>query len=998
MRQDPRFQIRALAAAAMLALAMPAMAQLSSATVRGDVTADAKAQPGASIVATNVATGQASRTTSRADGSYTLVGLAPGSYKIVITAPGFAPQTVDLTVLVGQTVDLDLPLAKAGGAAATLNTVTVVGSQAIDRKTSEVGTNITSKQIESLPQSSRNFLAFADLAPGVRLDTDPKSGQVTLRAGAQNRDNTNIFIDGVGQKNYILRGGASGLDSTRGNPFPQSAIGEYKVLSSNYKAEFDQVSSTAITAITKSGTNEFHGDVFVDRTGSSWRAYSPFEKLAKDQGVDRQATTTYQYGFSLGGPIKQDVAHFFLAYEGKDINDSRSVIAQRTDLVDKSAGLFPGLIAQQGSTVDKFKEHLLLGKLDLAINDENKLILTTKIRRESDKVPESATVSLPGNDKNRTNDETRIDLKHEWSHGDFFNEARIGFEDYRWNPKSSATAPFLKYRVSQTNLLAGSSDFLWTGGSPDAQDKRQKAWNIQEDLTYTGLLRHTIKGGFKFKDVTADLSGTPRSVDTIEAVLNNATGLPYYDAASRNCTTVAGGTSAAPAGTVNDTAFCHILRTEPGASLTYKNKQFGLYIQDDWAVTNKLELNLGVRWDYETNMLNNKYVTPADRVNALFSLEPRDPITGLSTGRGASPAGIPVAAGQTYDQSLAKGGVSIRDYISTGSNRENFKGAFQPRIGFSYDINGDQDAVVFGGFGRAYDRTVASHMIDELQKNQTPNGEIWLIKSDHKMPYTDQFSLGLRKGLMGWNGEVGLSYARGYNQFNWFGGNRDPQGGWGNQSPIDPLWGGPDGYGTLILGDFITQTKTSSLYFKLDKPYTKSSGWGAAATYTYTDGKTTNKEWTDDIFNWTYGRSTSGFNPSKDIERHRIVATAVTDRILPWGLLISGKMTLGSGLPYRITDCSKGFNNCVSQKGDTPTFRQFDLAIAKDVALAGGQFTVRLDVINLFNSTNYKGYDDWAGGPGNPQNYLGGDNAHLGVPNDIASPMRTVKLSVRYAF
>lgn len=226
MRQDPRFQIRALAAAALLALALPAVAQLSSATVRGAITADAKAQPGASIVATHVATGQVTRTTSRADGSYTLVGHAPGSYKISITAPGFAPQTLDLTVLVGQTVDLDLPLAAVG--ATQLNVVTVIGSQMIDRKTSEVGTNVTPKQIEALPQNSRNFLAFADLAPGVRLDTDPKTGQVTLRGGAQNRDNTNVFIDGVGQKNYILRGGVSGLDSTRGNPFPQSAIGEYR--------------------------------------------------------------------------------------------------------------------------------------------------------------------------------------------------------------------------------------------------------------------------------------------------------------------------------------------------------------------------------------------------------------------------------------------------------------------------------------------------------------------------------------------------------------------------------------------------------------------------------------------------------------------------------------------------------------------------------------------------------------------------------------------------
>jgi len=990
------------AIAALFAIAPPGVqAQLSSATLRGIVRAQAQPLAGAAVSATNTASGQVARTTSRADGSYTLVGLAPGPYRLDVSGGGAASSRT-LVLQVGQTVDLDWALdanAAAAAGAVELAAVTVTGTAgATDRKTSEVGTSITPKQIEALPQNSRNFLAFADLAPTVRVDTDPKTGQVTLRGGAQNRDNVNLFIDGVGQKNYILRGGLSGLDSTRGNPFPQSAVAEYKVLSSNYKAEYDQVSSTAISAVTKSGGNEFHGEVFVDRTGTSWRAYSPFEKLAKEQGVDRQPSTTYQYGFSVGGPIKQDVAHFFLAYEGKDINDSRSVIAQRTDLVDTTAGLFPSLISQQGSTVDHFKEDLLLGKVDLLVSEQHKLIFTAKLRREKDLVPESTTVSLPGNDKNRRNDETRFDLKHEWSIGDYFNEARLGWEDYRWNPRSAATTPFFKYKVGQDDLLEGSSDFLWTGGSPDAQDRRQRAWQFQDDLSYTGRAGHTVKTGFKFKDVTYDMSGTPRSVDTIETVLDRASGLPYYDASTGNCVSTAGATSPAAPGTVADTPQCHILRAEPPIALSYKNKQFGVYVQDDWALTPKLELNLGVRWDYETNMMNDSYVTPGDRVAALFSAEPVQ-ADGTSAGRGASPAGIPVAPGQTYDQSLAKGGVNIRDYISTGSNRKAFKGAFQPRVGFSYDVFGDKQSVVFGGAGRAYDRTIANHMLDEIQKNSVPGGEIWLIKSDHEMPYTDQFSLGLRQGLGRWNGEVGWIYQRGHNQFNWFGGNRDPQGGWGNQSPIDPLWGGPAGYGTLVLGDFITQTRSSSLYFKLEKPYTASTGWGAAVTYTYTDAQTTNKEWTDDEFNWTYGRSTSGFNKSTDVERHRLVATGVTDRVLPWGLLLSGKLTLGSGLPYRITDCSKGFDQCTSVGGDAPTYRQVDLGIGKDVQIGGwGQFTLRLDVLNLFNTTNYKGWDAWAGGPGNPQNYLGGDNAHLGVPNDIAGPMRTVKLSMRYVF
>lgn len=977
MRQDPRFPIRALAAATLLALTLPATAQLSSATVRGAVTGEAKAQAGVTITATNTATGQVTRTTSRADGSYVLVGLAPGSYRIDIAAAGFAPRTESLTVQIGQTVDLDLALAKPG--ATQLNTVTVVGSSGLDRKNSEVGTNVSQKQIESLPQVTRNFLAFADLAPGVRFDVDQSTGQVKVQSGAQNQDNINIFIDGVSQKNNILRGGASGMDSTRGNPFPQSAIAEYKVISQNYKAEFDQVSSAAITAVTKSGTNELHGDVFWDHTGANMTAYSPFEKANKNNGQDRARFKQDQYGFTLGGPIKQDVAHWFLAYEGKNIETPRNIGFASVAGLIPNAGLGSSFFAMQGSHNQQFKENLLFGKVDLDLGPNQQLELTGRLRREKDAIAENVNLSAPGNDKDRNNDETRLDLKHTWTGNTLLNEARIGYEKYQWNPHSALSVPEIKWSVSPTNSTADAREFAWTGGSPDNQDRAQKGLLLQDDATYTGMAGHTIKGGAKLKFMTYDLSGTSAGVDVYRKLLDNTTGLPVMFGANDYFN--------------KDSVLAPV-------SVTFKNKQFGIYLQDDWAVTKRLEFNMGVRWDYETNALNNDYTTPADRVAALFSLEPRDPATGLSTGRGASPAGIPVAAGQTYDQSLAKGGVNIRDYIATGNSRKSFTGAIQPRLGFSYDISGDKNLVAFGGVGRAYDRTIANHALDETQKNKAVGGEIWLIKNDHKMPYTDQFSLGLRKGVAAWNTEIGYTYSDSHNQFNWSGGNRDPQGGWGNQSPIDPLWGGPAGFGTLILGDFNGKARTQTVYLKAEKPYTTMSGWGVAVTYTYSDAKTTNKEWTNDIFNWTAGRSTSGFNPSKDVERHRIVASGLTDGLLPWGLLVSGKLTLGSGLPYRITDCSQGWDQCVSRKGEANTFRQFDLGIGKEVAMGIGSMTFRADIINLFNTTNYGSYDDWGGGPGTPPNvnYLGGDNLHVGVPGAISGPMRQVKLSLRYKF
>ncbi|MYN39019.1 TonB-dependent receptor [Duganella sp. FT109W] len=939
-----RLSVMAAALAAALLAAPYASAQLSSATIQGQVTRGSAAAAGTPVTAVNQANGYAYNAVTRADGSYVLTGVAPGTYQIKVGDQ----QSELVTVSVGQTSQVDLQLHDG------MTQVVITGSATRrDVAGSEVGTSVSRQQIEKLPQVTRNFLSFADLAPGVRFDVD-QSGNVKLQSGSQNQDNVNVFIDGVSQKNNILRGGVSGIDSSRGNPFPQSAVAEYKVISQNYKAEFDQVSSAAITAVTKSGGNELHGDAFWDHTGTNLTALDPFQKTAEAQGVARPASSQDQYGMTLGGPIKKDVAHYFFAYEGKKIDSPRQVILQRTDLLP-NAGIVPSLLAQQGATVSTFKENLFLLKIDAQIGDDQRVEATARIRRETDQIPEDAKLSVAENTLSRSNDEDRFDFKHEWTGNGFLNEARLGYEKYTWNPHSTAATPYIRYQVSPSNSDNNVVDVIITGGSPNNQFREQRGETVQDDLTYTGFKGHTMKGGFKVKHISYDLSGTARAVDQLYERIDTVTGL------------------------------ASIIRTDgaiPASGVDFDNNQYGIYFQDDWQVNNKLLLNLGLRYDYEDNMLNDSYVTPADRVAIFNKQDPRD--------------GAP--AGQTYAQSLAKGGVNINDYISTGNSRKPFKNAWAPRLGLSYDINGDRASVLFAGWGRAYDRTIANHALDEAQKNAQAGGEIWMIKNDHKMAYTDQYSFGLRQALGIWNGEAGYTNSRSHNQFNWFGGNRDPQGGWGTQSPIDPLFGSVPGYSTLVLGDFISQAKTDSVYLKMDKPYSKASTWSLGATYTYSRGETTNKEWTNNIFNWTYGRYPYAWNPSTDVERHRLVVAGVSDGWLPWGLMMSGKLTLGSGLPYRITDCSTGFNQCVSAKGEGSAFHQVDVGLSKEVAFRFGRVSLRADVLNLFNSINYGGYDGWGGGPGNPQNRLGGDNKNLGTPNSIGGPMRTVKFSARYAF
>jgi hypothetical protein len=306
---------------------------------------------------------------------------------------------------------------------------------------------------------------------------------------------------------------------------------------------------------------------------------------------------------------------------------------------------------------------------------------------------------------------------------------------------------------------------------------------------------------------------------------------------------------------------------------------------------------------------------------------------------------------------------------------------------------------------------MANHALDEKQKNAQAKGEIWLIRNDFKMPYTDQYSVGIRQAVFLFNLEAVVSELDGKNQFQWFSGNRDLNGGWANQSAIDPLWGGPAGFGSLILGDFIGETRTRSLMLKAEKPYTKASGWTATVAYTLTDAKTKHREWDDDIFDWTYGRAAGErpWNPSRLVDKHRLVVAALADN-LPWDFVLSGKFTYGSGLPRRVVGCPYVGNNpcdisnggAVAMRADSPAFKQFDLSLAKRFGTGPGAFTLRADVFNVFDWTNYA-YDTnaWGGvgvAAGKPANSLGLDNLELNKANGIRGPTRTVKLAANYSF
>jgi len=323
--------IALLLAAALLAPA--ALAQDSTSSIRGIVRDDNGPIPLATVAAVDASSGFRLETTAGEDGRFNLAGLKPGTYEVTVASEAYQPQTETVQILLGQDVQAEFVL---GLSEVFLDEVTVIGDATpllIDTRGSEVSTNITTKQIEQLPQSSRNFLGFAALAPGVRFtDNQDDAGQKFRSGGADSRQ-VNVFIDGLSYKNDVLPGGAFMQENSRGNPFPQNAVQEFRVLTQNYKAEFEKAAAAVITAVTKSGGNEYHGEVF----------YFTQDKDMVTQDDFAKATQLMSNVSAVSTKVRQEKAEALRRYTAAMIKTSRFYSENKEQWVTDMAKLRPDI-------------------------------------------------------------------------------------------------------------------------------------------------------------------------------------------------------------------------------------------------------------------------------------------------------------------------------------------------------------------------------------------------------------------------------------------------------------------------------------------------------------------------------------------------------------------------------------------------------------------------------------------------------------------------------
>ena len=473
MRNFPRSLIGA-AVAAVLAAPSVSWAQSADATLRG------KAPASTDVTAKNVATGTTRRTKSGGDGTYTLAGLPPGTYR-VDAGPG--TETV-VTLTVASTATLDL-VAGSGAVEteAPMQEVTVTGRRLNEVRTSEIGQTVSQDQITNVPQMTRNFLEFADTVPGVVFEVDGK-GRTSIRGGAQNDNGVNLYIDGVGQKGYVRSGVSGQAGDTQGNPFPQLAIGEYKVITSNYKAEYDQISSAAITALTRSGTNELTVDAFGTYTADNFRAMTPGESA---NGAKAESESK-EYGIAIGGPIIQDRLHFFLTYEAKRYQTPTTVLADNSPPPGVVEALPAGALAQLGPSAITFDEDLFFAKLDWSLTDNDTFQVSAKIRDETSAGDQTGTGVAASAAVDTDQNEKRFELSWKHSGDRWLNELQGTYEDSFYVPHISNSGS----NGAQYTFRRGLSDnpriIAVDGADPRAgQNKGQKGWAIGDTITFTDI-------------------------------------------------------------------------------------------------------------------------------------------------------------------------------------------------------------------------------------------------------------------------------------------------------------------------------------------------------------------------------------------------------------------------------------------------------------------------------------------------------------------------------
>jgi Carboxypeptidase regulatory-like domain/TonB dependent receptor len=539
----------------------------ASGTLQGTVTDSSKAMiPNAEIALTSPATGLRRVEKSGADGSYRFNQLPASTYEVVVKAPGFASERfVEVEVQVAIATELNATLS-AGNVS---DTITVdAAAPIVDTTKTDVSLAITPTEVQSLPLNGRDFGNLAYLAPGAKPVNayDPTKARVAVFAtsGSAGR-NVNVTVNGVDDK-----------DNTVGGPvmqLPLEAVQEFNISTQRFSAANGRSEGAAISLVTKSGTNQYHGALFFFDRDTVLNANDYFSIQG---GQPTAPYSRQQYGGSFGGPILKDKLFAFFTIE-RQREQSNTVVTQSayTNLV-----LAEPLGAQPTHNIPTpYNDQRIDARLDYRISPSESfsIVHNSQSNRGLNDQAGSTNDLTAGN---FTTNQLLLDSASLNSviTPSVINTFTLGYQYWNNLIDSNNKVPYVSFP---------SAAF---GTNPNVpQQSYQAKWQFRDDFAWNKG-KHSFKTGFDYVYLPK-LGGFFQTPSTLN--------VSFFDDPS----TILSNPAKYPQGFSTPGAVQSMSASSGNSYFASANaKMLGLFFQDDWKLTPRLTFNLGLRWDKDFDL------------------------------------------------------------------------------------------------------------------------------------------------------------------------------------------------------------------------------------------------------------------------------------------------------------------------------------------------------------------------------------------------------------